>query len=131
MDRHEKALKVLSEGPVIPATPLALNSKREMDERRQGALLRYYLAAGSGGIAAAVHTTQFKIRDKEVNLFEPILRIVKEEIDRYEEETGKVIVRVCGVCGEEEQAVKEAKLARALGYDTVHLIPGWLGHLTE
>lgn len=131
MDRHEEALRILSEGTVIPATPLALNGKRELDERRQRALIRYYLAAGSGGIAAAVHTTQFKIRDKGVNLFETVLRIAQEEIDRYEKETGKVIVRMCGVCGEEEQAVREAKLAGELGYDAVLLSPGGLGHLKE
>ena len=35
----------------IPASPLALNAKRQLDERRQRALTRYYCAAGAGGIA--------------------------------------------------------------------------------
>ena len=52
--------KLLS-GLVIPAHPLALNSQRQLDERRQRALTRYYLAAGAGGIAVGVHTTQFAI----------------------------------------------------------------------
>jgi hypothetical protein len=50
--------KLLS-GLVIPAHPLALNCHRKLDERRQRALTRYYLAAGAGGIAVGVHTTQF------------------------------------------------------------------------
>ena len=44
--------KLLS-GLVIPAHPLALNSQRQLDQRRQRALTRYYLAAGAGGIALA------------------------------------------------------------------------------
>lgn len=131
MDRHQAALQILAEGTVIPATPLALNSERKLDERRQRALLRYYLESGCGGIATAVHTTQFEIRDKEVGLFEPVLRIVIEEIDRYEKERGKTIVRICGVCGESGQAVQEAKLARSLGFDAVLLSPGGLNHLSE
>ena len=52
----------LQQGLVIPAHPLALTSGRRLDERRQRALTRYYLAAGAGGLAIAVHTTQFAIR---------------------------------------------------------------------
>ena len=37
----------LQRGVVIPAHPLALNSSRKLDERRQRALARYYIAAGS------------------------------------------------------------------------------------
>ena len=60
-------------GIVIPAHPLALNAKRQLDERRQRALARYYLDAGSGGLAVGVHATQFAIR--EAGLYEPVLRI--------------------------------------------------------
>ena len=49
-------------GLVIPAHPLALTADRQLDERRQVALTRYYCDAGAGGIAVAVHTTQFEIR---------------------------------------------------------------------
>src|SRR5256885_3728357 len=38
----------LRAGVVIPAHPLALTSRRALDERRQRALTRYYLAAGAG-----------------------------------------------------------------------------------
>jgi hypothetical protein len=49
----------LLEGQVIPAHPLALTAKRQLDERRQVALTRYYCEAGVGGVAVGVHTTQF------------------------------------------------------------------------
>ena len=49
----------LFSGLVMPAHPLALNQERKLDERRQRALTRYYIAAGAGGIAVGVHTTQF------------------------------------------------------------------------
>lgn len=131
MTRHEKALKKLREGTVIPANPLALNSKREFDERRQRAIVRYYLDSGVGGLAVAVHTTQFEIRDKKHNLLEPVLRLAKEEADRFERERGETIVMVAGVCGAKEQAIAEAELAKSLGYDAVLLSPGGLNHLCE
>ncbi|MFV2071014.1 MAG: hypothetical protein ACC645_28940, partial [Pirellulales bacterium] len=48
---------LLRQGTVIPAHPLALDASRRLDERRQRALGRYYLAAGAGGLAVGVHTT--------------------------------------------------------------------------
>ena len=68
-------LESLRRGLAIPALPLALDAARRLDERRQRALLRYYFAAGAGGVAVGVHTTQFAIRD--VGLFEPVLQIAK------------------------------------------------------
>src|SRR5947199_8119700 len=76
MDVREK----LKQGLVIPAHPLALNSNRKLDERRQGALVRYYLAAGAGGLAVAVHTTQFAIRDPKIGLFKPVLELAAAEL---------------------------------------------------
>jgi len=131
MNRHEKALEILKQGTVIPATPLALNEDRTLNEKGQRLLMNYYLNAGVGGIATAVHTTQFEIRQPEVGLFEPVLKIVSEEIDKYEKKTGKVIVKVAGACGPVEQAVAEAKLAKEYGYDAVLLSPGGLNHLSE
>src|SRR5258708_35858490 len=110
----------LRSGLVIPAHPLALNSQRKMDERRQRALTRYYLAAGAGGIAVGVHTTQFAIRDPQVGLLEPVLAIAAEECRR------KDVVKISGVCGKREQALAEAKLAADLGYDAVLLSLGAL-----
>lgn len=131
MNRHERALLKFSEGTFIPAHPLALTADRKLDEKRQRMLTRYYLDAGVGGLAVAVHTTQFEIRDPEIMLFEPVLKLAVEEIDAYEKKTGKVIVRIAGVCGPCEQAVEEARIALNLGYDAVLLSPGGLNHLPE
>jgi len=110
----------LRSGLVIPAHPVALNSQRKMDERRQRALTRYYLAAGAGGIAVGVHTTQFAIRDSQVGLLEPVLAIAAEECRR------KDVVKISGVCGKRDQALAEAGLAADLGYDAVLLSLGAL-----
>ena len=89
MGRHEEALKILHGGTVIPAIPLVLDENRKFNEAGQRTLIRYYLDAGVGGLAVAVHTTQFEIRKPEVGLFEPVLRVTKEEMDAYEARTGK------------------------------------------
>lgn len=113
--------KALQRGLAIPAHPLALTSRRKLDERRQRALTRYYLAAGAGGLAVAVHTTQFAIRDSRVGLLKPVLELAAEEIDRAEAAATAPAaigpaVRIAGVCGPTSQAVREAGIARALGY---------------
>lgn len=131
MTRHEEALKILKEGTFIPAHPLALTADRRLDEEKQRMLTRYYLASGVGGLAVAVHTTQFEIRDPKTRLFEPVLKLAVEEIDAFEKKTGKTIVRIAGVCGPANQAVEEAKTALMLGYDAVLLSPGGLGNLSE
>ena len=131
MSRHEAALLKLKEGTVIPANPLVLDCERKMDERRQRALTRYYLAAGVGGLAVAVHTTQFAIRDPKIGLFEPVLRMAAEEVDAFERSNGKAVVKIAGACGPTPQAVKEAKIAQKFGYDAVLLSPGGLKDLTE
>ncbi len=102
----------LLRGLAIPAHPLALDSARRLDERRQRALSRYYLAAGVGGLAVGVHTTQFAIRDAAVGLFKPVLQLAAEEMDR----ATIPLVRIGGVCGATCQAVTEASLLRELGY---------------
>jgi hypothetical protein len=108
--------EVLSRGAVIPAHPLALNAQRRLDERRQRALTRYYIAAGSGGLAIGVHTTQFAIRDPRVGLFEPVLRLAAEEMDRADRSRGEPLIRVGGICGKTAQAVREAQLLADLRY---------------
>jgi hypothetical protein len=107
----------LNRGIVIPAMPLALNPNRKLDERRQRALCRYYFAAGAGGLAVGVHTTQFAIRDSKVRLYEPLLALVREEFDRADG-IGRTdpIVRIAGVIGRTEQAMREATIARDQGY---------------
>jgi dihydrodipicolinate synthase/N-acetylneuraminate lyase len=109
-------------GLVIPAHPLALNSARKLDERRQRALTRYYRAAGAGGVAVGVHTTQFAIRS--VGLLQPVLELAAEEV------RGSAMVKVAGVCGPLASAVSEAELARSLGYDAALLSMGGLQSLS-
>ncbi|HZS68835.1 MAG TPA: dihydrodipicolinate synthase family protein [Burkholderiales bacterium] len=99
---------LLRRGTVIPAHPLALNARRKLDERRQRALARYYLDAGSGGLAVGVHATQFAIR--EAGLYEPVLRIAAQEAA-----TRKALL-IAGLSGKTAQAKKEAQLAASLGY---------------
>jgi dihydrodipicolinate synthase/N-acetylneuraminate lyase len=99
---------LLRRGTVIPAHPLALNAQRTLDERRQRALARYYLDAGSGGLAVGVHATQFAIR--EVGLYEPVLRIAAEEAAK------RKVLMIAGLSGKTAQAKKEAQLAASLGY---------------
>src|SRR5438876_6813075 len=97
----------LHNGVVIPAHPLALTAERKLDERRQRALTRYYQAAGAGGIAVGVHTTQFEIRNH--GLLEPVLQLAREE-------AGPATVRIAGIVGRTPQAMREAELAASLGY---------------
>jgi hypothetical protein len=108
--------KVLNAGTVIPAHPLALNADRHLDERRQRALTRYYIAAGAGGLAVGVHTTQFAIRDPRIGLFEPVLKLAAEEMDRADRARTAPFIRIGGICGETAQAVREARLLKDLGY---------------
>jgi dihydrodipicolinate synthase/N-acetylneuraminate lyase len=108
--------QTLQRGLVIPACPLALNAGRKLDERRQRALLRYYAAAGAGGVAVGVHTTQFAIRDAAHGLFRPVLQLAGEELARLDAGRRVPLVRIGGICGGPAQASNEATLLRDLGY---------------
>ena len=116
-ERTVRVLEALRRGAVIPAHPLALTAQQKLDERRQRALSRYYLAAGAGGLAVGVHTTQFQIHDPDCGLLEPVLTLAAEEMDRHERSRQTPLILVAGICGATPQAVKEAGLARDLGYD--------------
>lgn len=107
---------VLDRGVAIPAHPLALTGDGRFDERRQRALTRYYAAAGVGGLAVGVHTTQFAIRRADVGLFEPVLSLAREEMDRADLGRDEPLVRIGGVCGDARQACAEAELLMSLGY---------------
>jgi dihydrodipicolinate synthase/N-acetylneuraminate lyase len=109
----------LCEGLVIPAHPLALTAERRLDEKRQAALTRYYAAAGAGGIAVGVHSTQFAIRT--AGLFEPVLELAAVEADAAERRGRGPLVRIAGAIGPTAQAVAEAETARRIGYDAVLL----------
>ena len=112
---------VLAEGAVIPASPMALTADRKLDQRRQRALWRYYSAAGAGGIAVGVHTTQFEIRDPQFALLRPVLELAGDEMDSLDRARTAPLVRIAGACGKTAQAVTEASLARELGYHAVLL----------
>src|SRR5947207_11935967 len=104
--------QALRRGLVVPACPLALNARRELDERRQRALFRYYLATGAGGLAVGVHTTQFAIRDPKVGLFQPVLELAAEEMSRAAHSADEPLLRIAGVCGRTDQARQEAQQIR-------------------
>lgn len=108
--------KALHEGQVIPAHPLALTEGGQLDERRQRALTRYYHAAGAGGIAVGVHTTQFEIREPQHGLFEPVLELASETVAACDAESGRQTIRIAGICGDTAQAVAEARFGRDAGY---------------
>ena len=114
-DSTESFRKLMQQGLVIPAHPLALTEDRKMDERRQRALTRYYCDAGSGGVAVGVHTTQFTIRDAGVGLYEPVLELALEEVCRFENRTGKTLAKIGGVCGDTARRVREAETLAAAG----------------
>ena len=128
-------LAVLRRGTVIPAHLLALDADRKLDLRRQRALTRYYLDAGSGGLAVGVHSTQFAIR--EVGLYEPVLKLAmqtaqdwaplidesratRSDANKTETMTQKSghrpLVMIAGLAGQTTQAKREAEIARGLGY---------------
>ncbi len=115
MELQSTIKELLHQGTVIPAHPLALNASRTLDEERQRRLTRYYIAAGVGGVAVGVHTTQFEIRKPEVNLLETVLRLAAEEIDNAQ--LDRSFIKVAGIVGQTDKAVKEAGLAVKYGYN--------------
>jgi dihydrodipicolinate synthase/N-acetylneuraminate lyase len=101
---------------VIPAHPLALTAERKLDEQHQTALTHSYYAAGAGGIAVGVHTTQFEIRESRYGLLEPVLALASETADTALQGDPRPFIKVAGLCGDTHQALREAELALSLGY---------------
>ncbi len=117
MPRLDPAIAAhLGHGLVVPAHPLALDADGRFDERHQRALTRYYVAAGAGGLAVGVHTTQFAIRDTRVGLFEPVLALAADEMSRADADRSVPLVRIGGICGPTDQALREAALLVRHGY---------------
>ncbi len=114
-------------GLVIPACPLALTAARKLDERRQRALVRYYVDAGAGGLAVGVHTTQFAIRDPKHGLFKPVLQLASEELQARNPNA----LRIGGICGATTQAVAEAHTLLDLGYQCGLLSLGAMARASE
>ena len=127
LDHSIKAL--LSAGTAIPAHPLALTQDLQLDKARQEALTRYYMASGAGGVAVGVHTTQFEIRKPEFNLLEPVLRTAAEVIDK--ENLQRPFIKVAGIVGDTENALREAELALKYGYHLGLVSMGGLASWTE
>jgi hypothetical protein len=123
--------RALLRGLVIPAHPLALTEGRQLDERRQVALTRYYCDAGAGGLAVGVHTTQFAIRDATIGLLEPVLALAIRAAHAWCTDRRPLPVTIAGVCGPTAQAVREAALARSLGYDAALVSLGALRDTTN
>jgi len=119
----------LRRGLVIPAHPLALTANRQLDEKHQRALTRYYCAAGVGGIAVGVHTTQFAIRHPQSGLYQPVLTLAAETIDEFVAQTGKAVVKIAGIAaGPLIPTVKEARFAVEQGYHLGLVSLGGLPH---
>src|SRR5260221_5926250 len=113
---HHSAMKsevrrLIADGTVIPAHPLALDANRTLDTIHQRALTRYYIDAGAGGLAVGVHTTQFAIRD--VGLYRPVLELAAESAASW---TKRPLALVAGLAGPPAQAVAGAQTAPAIGY---------------
>ena len=115
-DLPGEVLRILRDGAVLPAHPLALDERRQFDRISQRALSRYYIDAGSGGLAVGVHATQFEIRD--VGLYRPVLELAAETAQAW---TKRPLIMIAGVIGKTRQAKEEASIARALGYHAVLL----------
>lgn len=122
-------LALIHHGCVIPAHPLALDKNRSLDESYQRALTRYYLESGAGGIAVAVHTTQFEIRLPRYNLLEKVLELAAREVEQAK--LTRPFAKVAGIVGPTSQAVEEANLACHYKYDFGLLSNGGLADLTE
>src|SRR5256712_12376843 len=110
---HPTIRRALARGTVIPAHPLALTADRRLDERRQRALTRYYIAAGAGGVAVGVHTTQFAIRDSRFRLLKPVLELAIETARAALGSAPRPFAMIAGVCGHTAQARTEAEIAAA------------------
>src|SRR5580700_11990798 len=105
-DLPAPVLSMLRQGAVVPAHPLALGPDRQFDKQSQRAISRYYIDAGSGGLAVGVHSTQFAIR--EVGLYRPVLELAAETASHW---TKRPLALVAGLSGPTLQAVGEASTA--------------------
>ncbi|HEY8895682.1 MAG TPA: dihydrodipicolinate synthase family protein [Niastella sp.] len=130
MQLNSSIKKLLSTGSFIPAHPLALTSGLRLDVARQKGLTNYYINSGVDGVAVAVHTTQFEIREKQHALLEPVLSLAAEAIDKAGKNKDSFI-KVAGICGPTEQAVKEAELAVKYGYHLGLVSNGGLNNWTN
>jgi dihydrodipicolinate synthase/N-acetylneuraminate lyase len=126
---NKEVLQKLWDGGFIPAHPLALNEDLSIDEVSQRRLTRYYISCGVDGLAIGVHTTQFEIRNPAYNYYEKVLDITADEISKTT--TNPAFIKVAGICGITPQAIKEARVAKNLGYNLGLLSMGGLNSFSE
>src|SRR5712671_4821584 len=98
-DIKSEIRKLIADGTVIPAHPLALDAGRKLDLRHQRALSRYYIDSGAGGLA--------------VGLYKPVLELAAETAANW---TKRPLAMVAGLAGPTQQAIAEARTARGIGY---------------
>src|SRR5262249_60663210 len=98
-DLPQSVLSLLRQGSVIPAHPLALGPDRQFDRQSQRAISRYYVDAGSGGLAVGVHSTQFAIR--EVGLYRPVVELALQTAREW---TDRPLVLIAGAGRETAQS---------------------------
>src|SRR5258707_11661150 len=110
-DIKSEVRKLISDGTVIPAHPLALDANRALDIRHQRALTRYYIDAGAGGLAVGVHTTQFAIRD--VGLYRPVLELAAKTPASW---TKRPLALGAGLAAPTHQTIALARTAPAIAY---------------
>ena len=84
-------------GQAIPAHPLALDANGRFSERHQRAITRYYLAAGAGGLAVGVHSTQFEIRLPQHGLFRPVLELAARTFAEEQRRTPRPVAMIAGL----------------------------------
>ncbi len=95
------------------------------------ALTRYYCAAGAGGVAVGVHTTQFAIRAPGVGLLEPVLALARDVLrERTNEARDGGRRRWRAWSAPRPRRSREAERRAGLGYDLGLLSLGALREAT-
>lgn len=132
----------LDAGVVIPAHPLALDGTRRLDLAAQRSLTRYQLEAGAHGLAVGVHSTQFELHDDPGLLrtvWELAARTAGEHaatasgtVEELTEGTAEdAPLLIAGLVGDTAQAVREAEVARDLGYHAALMSPWGMSDRSE
>lgn len=116
----------LDAGVVIPAHPLALDEQGGVDLVAQRALTRYQLAAGAHGLAVGVHTTQFELHH-DLGMLREVWALAAGAAEEFQPATAAARpqrpLMVAGLVGDIAQAVREAEVARELGYEAALMSP--------
>ena len=76
-----------------------------------------------------MHTTQFEIRQPKHGLLQPVLELAATTAGAWRGR--REVALIAGVVGDTRQAVREAELARSIGYHAALLSLGALGDATD